>query len=89
MWRQGGECGGNWIFLSVGDSKSPQSSVASEYSPCSRLVPESELGYKNTLLSCESKGLALFPVPKIGLLLWGDAWQSLQKAFETKAPGEV
>lgn len=78
---------GNWIFLSVGNSKSPQCSMASEYSLCSRLVPESELGSKNTLLFCGSKGL-LFPVPKIGMLLWGDAWQSLQE-LETKAPGEL
>lgn len=62
-WRKGAECGGNCIFLSVGDSKSPQSSVASEYYPCSRHVPESELGYKNSLLLCGSRELALFPVP--------------------------
>lgn len=88
MWRKGGGCGRNCIFLSVGDSKSSQSSVASEYSPCSRLVPESELGYKNTLLFCGSKGL-LFPVPKIGMLLWGDAWQSLQKAWNKSSCWDV
>lgn len=52
------------MLFSVGDSKSCQSSVASEYSPCSRRVPESELGYKSSLLLCGSRGLALFAVPR-------------------------